>query len=230
MMTRRESALALLVMGVGGWALHLAMQPRRQKQERQSCYTNLRQIGRGLELYAEDNDETYPRAWFGHDAGSSDAHTNYKWMDAIFPYVKREALFTCPSDNANQPYHFRSGEAYGSYVINNAYFFPGDAQTPPAGVSENKVAQPSSTVLLVDGAGSFQAAWPDARHTPALIGDNPFQLDSIRGRHGAGIYQTALALGCDFSCSTGLHSIMSETNVIKGQKVYTAFTIEGDEN
>lgn len=229
MITRREVALALVVMGFGFGVLYKANEPRRIKKERYNCYSNLNQIGLGLSLYVQDNDETYPRAWFGHDAGPSDARVNYKWMDAIFPYVKNEKLFTCPSDNVNPPYHFRSGRAYGSYVINNAYFLPGDAQTPPPGAKLNQVSQPSSTVLLMDGAGSFQVAWPNARHTPSIIGDNPFQFDAIRGRHGSGLYRTALAADCGGMCSTGLLGFMTNTHIIKGQKVYTSFTIEGDD-
>jgi hypothetical protein len=221
-MTRREVALALVVMGVSFAVLYRVTEPKRQVQRRYTCYSNLKHIGLALLQYAEDNDDIFPRA-------SYDGASSYKWMDAISPYVKNTDIFSCPSDNNNQPYRFRSSTSYGSYVMNNAYFLPGDNQTPPAGVRLERVASGAYTVLVTDGQDSFQCAWPDARRTPTLVGNNPFRFDSIRGRHGSGIIRSALAVGCDGSASTALQDFVRRTKMIRGQQIFTAFTIEGDE-
>ena len=101
----------------------------RENARRTSCQSNLKQIGLGLLQYTQDYDEQMPRSFYG-GGGDSDAN-NYKWMDAIYPYVKSEQLFNCPSDALSPKYVQRSGQNYGSYGQNGAYASAGDSQTPP---------------------------------------------------------------------------------------------------
>src|SRR5437763_9821172 len=65
----------------------------RENARRSSCQSNLKQIGLGLLQYTQDYDETLTRSFYG-TTGNSDNGANYKWMDAIFPYVKNEQVFT----------------------------------------------------------------------------------------------------------------------------------------
>lgn len=212
--------------------MRVAMEPRLDSRDRTSCYSNLGRIGSALAQYSQDSNDTFPRAWFGQDAGPSDATINYKWMDAIFPYAKDENLFNCPRDNINAPYHYRSADNYGSYVMNNAYFAPGDKQTPPAGSPLSKLEDGSDTLFITDGGSNFQVAWPDAAHTPPLIEGTSFQLSSIYGRHdsnyGTMEHGSALAMGCDGSCMTTLLGFETRTKLIGGQKIYPKLTIEDD--
>ncbi len=69
----------------------------RENARRSSCQSNLKQIGLGLTQYLQDYDEKMPNSAFGGVAAATDA-VNYKWMDAIFPYIKSEQIFVCPSD------------------------------------------------------------------------------------------------------------------------------------
>jgi hypothetical protein len=225
MITRRELVLGLIVVVFGFTLCYKATEPIRVTKRRTACYANLKQIGFAMRQYAQDNDDTFPRASYGNDADSS----SYKWMDAILPYAKDTSFFNCPIDKVNQPYRPRTPNAYGSYVINNAYFLPGDKQTPPAGVKLDKISK-ISTILVSEGVNDFEFAWPDARRTPALEGDNPYRLDSIRGRHGTGVYGTALKVDCEGGSSTESLDFIRKTKVINGQKIYTAFTIEDDES
>ena len=77
----------------------------RDKARQASCMSNLKQIGLALMQYAQDYDESHPGVWFGPVSKQpwsqpSDATTFYKWMDAVYPYVKNEQVFHCPSDGA----------------------------------------------------------------------------------------------------------------------------------
>lgn len=114
--SKRELILALFVYVVGFAELYMAVQPRIESYNRTNCYYNLKTIGLGMMQYLQDYDETYPRTWFGKDDRPSDAAINYKWMDAVYPYVRSESTFTCPKDNAR--YHYRDGTNFGSYVMN----------------------------------------------------------------------------------------------------------------
>jgi len=69
----------------------------REKARAASCLSNLKQIGLGALMYAQDYDEifvgsySYPNTW-----GECPRFT---WMDMIYPYVKNQQLFACPSNN-----------------------------------------------------------------------------------------------------------------------------------
>ncbi|BCM89332.1 hypothetical protein IAD21_01178 [Abditibacteriota bacterium] len=133
----------------------------RENARRSSCQSNLKQIGLGMLQYCQDYDETTPLVWAGTDSADSTAvgvaGDRYKWMDGIFPYVKSEQLFVCPSAS-NQVYKFRGGNNYGSYACNRMYADPGGGAEPPMSsvalpnpVSLAKMSQPATTVWVLDG-------------------------------------------------------------------------------
>lgn len=121
----------------------------RENARRASCQSNLKQIGLGLLQYAQDYDETSPATNFGPDNWRSNPQTSYKWMDAIYPYVKSEQLYSCPSAvesltqtvdtrvrkyiyNKNLPASCESSstypsicQSYGSYGMSQAYWASG---------------------------------------------------------------------------------------------------------
>jgi hypothetical protein len=81
MITIREFSLAVIVIGFGYGVLYKATEPRRQMQQRLTCYSNLKQIGLSVMQYVQDNDQTYPRSSFGSQA-TLPAGYSYTWMDA----------------------------------------------------------------------------------------------------------------------------------------------------
>jgi len=106
----------------------------RENARRSACQSNLKQIGLGLLQYTQDYDEAFVADWFGGTTpvptdplGTPGGH--YKWQDAIYPYVKSEQLFTCPSQTFSSgfgPYVYYGrlsapATYYGSYVINHSY-------------------------------------------------------------------------------------------------------------
>lgn len=218
--------LAVIAAGLV-FVLYSAVSSGLLRNTQTHCASNLKLIGLAMAQYAQDYNETYPRSWFGRDAGASDDQSNYKWMDAIYPYVKKTEYFTCPADKNSSPYRFRSGTHYGSYVMNNAYYTPGDQYTPPSGVKISEMEVVNLTVLVTDGGGNFQFAWPDTYNAPPIIGDYPRTLGAIRGRHrdNAGAPGFAIPLYCDGHI---LGNSLEYVAKPAPNGVYAGFTIEDD--
>ena len=214
----------------------------RENARRTSCGSNLKQIGLGLLQYTQDFDEKMPFSFFG-TGGDSDS-TNYKWMDAIFPYVRSEQLFDCPSDSLSPNYKFRSGQNYGSYAQNGAYGAGGDNQTPPRSsssysVSLAQIVQASQTVWATDSnnsadlakggssGGSYGFFWTNAANNPGINpapGSGYRQLQQIAERH----LQTTNVLYCDGHVKSHKLDSLTQTKIVGGVNVMTAFTIEDD--
>jgi prepilin-type processing-associated H-X9-DG protein len=194
--------------------------------------------------YTQDYDEILSQSFYGN-AGDSDATTNYKWMDAIFPYVRNEQLFNCPSDTATNTYRFRNSVNYGSYGLNGAYGADlTDNQTPPrsAGnlqVSLAAVAVPAQTVWVTDNNNSVSTVntggsqgffWARPAVNPSITSTTPRQLQNIVERH----LDTTGVLFCDGHVKSFKLGELAKTKRLTdprdgGEKnVMTIFTIEDD--
>lgn len=86
----------------------------RENARRSSCQSNLKQVGLGILQYAQDFDETYPRAfysWSNQPNAASNPPTDADvvqrtnagdWRYTVQPYMRSTQVFRCPSNTSVQ--------------------------------------------------------------------------------------------------------------------------------
>jgi hypothetical protein len=210
-----------------------------------SCYRNHR-IGLGLLQYSQDYDEKLP-AWANGLSTTSNATNSYKWNDAIFPYVKSEQLFTCPSDGAaNNKYVFHrnltaaSNLFLGSYAVNTMYRGTAASSnaTPPTGDEGVGIA----LAAIEDAAGTVWAGdglRVDGTSSPVLFGWNKIadqpanpvtaingvaNLDRLYARH----LDTTVVLYTDGHVKSQKIASLAARRSPANPTVLSAFTIQND--
>jgi prepilin-type N-terminal cleavage/methylation domain-containing protein/prepilin-type processing-associated H-X9-DG protein len=146
----------------------------REKARQASCLSNEKQIGLGFMQYVQDWDETYPTAYqyknnnwaAGTNGGSAGGYTH--WSLYIWPYVKNEQVFRCPSDKTpegglkpdNAPCvpwtdgslpNCESQVPLLSYTVNGAVIarFRGPADGPRV-VAQASVDETANTIMVAE--------------------------------------------------------------------------------
>lgn len=169
-----ELLVVIAIIAILAAILFPVFQKVRENARKTACLSNMKQIGLGVMQYCQDNDEIVPAHYYYHDPAhfynygpSNPLVDEYKWMDAVYPYIKSEQVFTCPDDSrpgAKYIYYKKltgpDDVHYGSYVINHTYF----GYNPPAGhvgactdfgdqniESLAAFQAPATTVLVMDG-------------------------------------------------------------------------------
>ncbi len=116
---------------------------------RSSCQSNLKQIGMGFLMYAQDYNEKFPAV------AASDG-----WTNAVQPYVKSWQIFHCPSASSNR------GEHTTDYYYNARL----------SGVKQGQIEALELSILMADGLSGqpadyslmqLPAAWRTDEKSPA---------------------------------------------------------------
>jgi prepilin-type N-terminal cleavage/methylation domain-containing protein/prepilin-type processing-associated H-X9-DG protein len=208
----------------------------RGKARQASCLSNQKQVGNALMMYVQDYDETLPRSWFGVNNGASnlatDATANWKWMDAIYPYVKNENVFNCPDTvyaNANYgDYKFRTGTKYGGYACNDSYWTRGDNQTGPCsldGTPMSLMARPADTVWGTETNAFYEVTWAGISANPTVANTKPRSLAirAVEWHQGK-----TNVLWCDGHAKTVSLDLLAQLHTTPDGPVLHYFTVEDD--
>lgn len=224
----------------------------REKARQATCVSNEKQIGMALLQYVQDYDEVMPQSWFGppiSDGPSDPATGRYKWMDAVYPYIKSTAVFSCPSDpaSASHPYIFYrnltapSDQNYGTYRANFAYYSGKNVYTPPFSDFNRStmvaaIVQPADTIWVVEGDSDqhiYDMSWNGPDQTPVITQDTPPRLQNMVDAKNQHItaHHTNLTnvLWCDGHVkAVSLDYLAAEHVEPNGDHILYRFTIQDD--
>jgi prepilin-type N-terminal cleavage/methylation domain-containing protein/prepilin-type processing-associated H-X9-DG protein len=148
----------------------------RENARKASCSSNLRQIGLGWTMYAQDYDERMMRVsttspgktfyWWG----SYDGTTLRNEEGPLYPYMKNAQIQACPSfDNV-----LRTNVGLTGYTFNYQYL--------GASQSLSAVQDPSKTLLMADGA---EISYLDYKTVRGSVYSDPPSANypTFHGRH-----------------------------------------------
>jgi prepilin-type N-terminal cleavage/methylation domain-containing protein/prepilin-type processing-associated H-X9-DG protein len=151
----------------------------RDKARQTACLSNMKQLGTAQSMYAQDYDETMPKAYHALPDGS-----DYPWYLQVQPYVRNTAIFRCPSDrNPMMIWQFLTpgmrkqvGPDFGVSIICNYDVMP---PTDLQSVRLSQIEAPAQLISLVDMRDI--GAWPG---WTGYWGVMPFQMTERKGLYG----------------------------------------------
>jgi len=161
----------------------------RDKARQASCLSNAKQLGLAINMYTQDYDETFffQNSWdevvdVGAGFWGPSYRTYIRWPMAHLPYVKNQAVFTCPSDKIRQGRSFNAGPCNGGCVPwpigygANLMIMVRDAGSNPSPVTMATIQRPADKIAIAEASTPYGCCedWNSEYHKAAnfATGDN----------------------------------------------------------
>jgi prepilin-type N-terminal cleavage/methylation domain-containing protein/prepilin-type processing-associated H-X9-DG protein len=153
----------------------------RAKGRQAMCVSNLKQLGMGIMMYTQDNDEYMP---FGYSYNIPRTTELHYWQDIIRPYVKSEQMYLCPSAPqhtivnylrppgapasmpldyiCNAAWGFEEGDVFGGVNFSRNVANTAGSFTNGWGGSSISLAQfedPAGTIAVFDARAGYSEIW-----------------------------------------------------------------------
>lgn len=152
-----ELLVVIAIIAILAALLLPALSLAKQKAWTTSCNSNLHQIGLGMRMFADDNNEFYPESGATIYWGATDFTTGKpSWMEQIASYVGNTNAFNCPGNvqlaaNFQGPFNYFNG-SHAAYINAGGRF---------AAVKDTAILFPTAFVLGGDTVGTVTggAGW-----------------------------------------------------------------------
>ncbi len=147
-----------------------ALNGARERAKEVACLSNLRQIGVGIRIYADENNGYMPTFFVADSqAESTSDNTKYGWFCNLLTTQLGESpkIWNCPSEptsrwlrltnNASKPWTCDSKYAVGSYAYNGKFASKGPPQTSYKLLRLMAESTPHARdqIVLTEGRGIF---------------------------------------------------------------------------
>lgn len=154
----------------------------REKARQAACLSNTKQIGLGLAMYTQDNDETFPGifyrtappAYTGINGGTED---RIPLESQLEPYTKNADVWHCPSASNVGPGNVYDGRYSGGNTKSKNYSYVNDIRTREYVENGGSVDEQDPNTGLVNGwetPGNTLADIDDSSNMLALVEVRPY--------------------------------------------------------
>ena len=134
--------------------------PHHGFERHSRCFSNLKQIGLAFMQYSQEYDDRMPPVKMNARPGKNRASEDYKpfgWADALYPYIKSDTMFQCPSEPQTREVSDPTQSGYTDYWYN----------TNLAGIKQKQIVAPSQTLMSGDGNDGTENT--NARYTLSAL-------------------------------------------------------------
>jgi prepilin-type N-terminal cleavage/methylation domain-containing protein len=143
-----ELLVVIAIIAILAALLLPSLSKAKQRAWSSRCQSNLRQIGLGMKMFADDNSELYPESGDDIYWGATDPNTEKPgWMEQIFSSVGNTNVYNCPG-NAQLPEDMQGPFNYFNGV--RAVYVETEDFAP---VKTASILYPSAYVLSGDTCG-----------------------------------------------------------------------------
>jgi prepilin-type N-terminal cleavage/methylation domain-containing protein/prepilin-type processing-associated H-X9-DG protein len=179
-----ELLVVIAIIAILAGLLLPALSVAKQRAWTTSCNSNLRQIGLGMRMFADENGDFYPESGGSIYWGTIDPVTGKPgYMEQIFPFTANTNVYRCPGNVqlplAEQgPFNYFNG-------CNAAYLETGTF----AAVNATKIRFPSAYVLGGDTAGIKSAHDTTAPFDPLDADKDDYSQNCVGGPANGSPYE-----------------------------------------
>jgi prepilin-type N-terminal cleavage/methylation domain-containing protein/prepilin-type processing-associated H-X9-DG protein len=158
-----ELLVAVAVIAVLAAILFPVLQSVRHKAWESACASNLHQLSLAVEMYLQDNDETFPISYV-----ATGLEPYPSWREAAQPYIRNRSILICPAWEHRGPKADELPvELQATYAM-NAWLSPPDLTAIGGGrgelVTVASVGSPAGTIMLCDAGYSNSPVALDLDH------------------------------------------------------------------
>ena len=143
-----ELLVVIAIIAILAALLFPVLSQAKQRAWTTQCLSNLRQIGIGMKMFADDNNELYPESGGDIYWNAVDTTTGKNsWMQQIYSFVMNTNVYNCPGNvqlppNMQGPFNYFNGDR-AAYLANNSF----------GSLQNTSIRFPSSYVLSGDTCG-----------------------------------------------------------------------------